>query len=73
MATNKVLLNQGIKYFIFALPLFFIGPSVIYNAFQNKHTLWHYLILAIGIFACLGAVFFMSKGLKTVMKSLFNK
>jgi hypothetical protein len=69
---NKELLSKGIKYLSGALPLLFIGPSVIYNAFMNQQNVWHYLVLAIGIIACLTAVFLMYLGLKTIMKSLFN-
>lgn len=72
MATNKALLSKGIKYLAWALPLLFIGPSVIYNAFINKQNGWHYLVLAIGIGICIGAVYFMFLGLKTLMQSLFN-
>jgi hypothetical protein len=72
MATNKEVLSKGIKYLSGALPLMFIGPSLIYNAFMNKQNVWHYLVLAIGIIACLGAMFLMYLGLKTIMKSLFN-
>ena len=72
MATNKVLLSKGIKYLAWALPLLFIGPSVIYNAFINKQNGWHYLVLAIGIMICIGAVYLMFLGLKTMVQSLFN-
>ncbi|MDI1305154.1 DUF6095 family protein [Flavobacterium sp. ZT3R17] len=72
MATNKELLSKGIKYLAGALPLLFIGPAVIYNAFMNQQNVWHYLVLAIGIIACLAAMFLMYLGLKTIMKSLFN-
>ena len=72
MPTNKELLSKGIKYLAAALPLLFIGPSVIYNAFMNQQNVWHYLVLAIGIIACLTAMFLMYLGLKTIMKSLFN-
>lgn len=72
MATNKVLLSKGIKYLAWALPLLFIGPSIIYNAFINKQSLWHYLVLAVGIIACVGAVYLMFKGLKTMVSGLFN-
>ena len=70
--TNKELLAKGIKYLTGALPLMFIGPTVIYNAFMNQHTDWHYLVLAIGIIACGAAMYFMYAGLKIIMKSLFN-
>ncbi len=55
-----------------ALPLFFIGPSIIYNSFMNKHTVWHYLILGIGIIACFFAIYFTFKGLKTILNSMFK-
>jgi hypothetical protein len=59
MGTNKQLLSKGIKYLAGALPLLFIGPSLIYNAFMNQQNVWHYLILAIGIVACLAAMYYM--------------
>ncbi|TDD94107.1 DUF6095 family protein [Flavobacterium cellulosilyticum] len=72
MATNKEILSKGIKYLAWALPLLFIGPSIIYNAFINKQNGWHYLVLAIGIGICAFAIYFMVLGLKTMMRSLFN-
>jgi hypothetical protein len=72
MPTNKILLNKGIKYLVFALPLVFIGPSVIYNAFMNQQNVWHYLVLAIGCTMCLGAMYLMFKGIQTMVKGLFN-
>ena len=72
MATNKELLSKGIKYLAGALPLLFLGPALIYNAFINKQNVWHYLVLAIGIIACIAAMYLMYLGLKTIMKSLFN-
>lgn len=72
MATNKELLSKGIKYLAGALPLLFVGPAVIYNAFMNQDNVWHYLVLAIGIIACGAAMYFMHAGLKIIMKSLFN-
>lgn len=72
MTTNKELLSKGIKYLAGALPLLFLGPAVIYNAFMNKENNWHYLVLAIGILDCGAAMYFMYAGLKFIMKSLFN-
>lgn len=72
MATNKELLSKGIKYLSGALPLVFIGPSLIYNAFMNKQNVWHYLVLALGIIACIAAMYLMFMGLKIIMKSIFN-
>lgn len=72
MSTNKTLLSKGIKQLAGSLPLLFIGPSVIYNAFMNKKNDWHYLVLFIGILVCLVAVYCLFLGLKTMVKSLFN-
>ncbi len=54
------------------MPLLFIGPSLIYNAFINKQNVWHYLVLAVGIAICIGSVYLIVLGLKTMMRSLFN-
>lgn len=72
MSTNKELLSKGVKYLAWALPLLFIGPSLIYNAFINKENTWHYLVLGIGIAICIGSVYLIVLGLKTMMRSLFN-
>ena len=70
--TDKKLLAKGIKYLSGALPLMFIGPTVIHNAFMNQHTYWHYLVLGIGIVACLASMYLIFTGLKTIMKGIFN-
>ena len=36
MATNKDLLAKAFKYLSGALPLLFMGPAVIHNAFMNQ-------------------------------------
>lgn len=72
MAIDKTLLDKGIKYLLYALPLMFIGPSVMYNAFINKQNVWHWLVLAVGIFLSGLAVYFMFKGVKTITDALFK-
>ncbi len=72
MATNKELLSKGIKYLAGALPLMFLGPSLIFNAFMNQQNVWHYLVLAFGIIACLSSMYLIFKGLRTMIKALFN-
>lgn len=72
MKTNREVLAQGIKYMAWALPLLFVGPTVIYNAFINKQNNWHYLVLALGIVCSISAVYLAFKGLQTIMKSLFG-
>lgn len=67
---DKLVLKRGIKYMAWALPLMFIGPSVIHMSFKNqKHPLF-IPVLGIGIILCLLAVFFAFRGLQTVVKSM---
>ncbi len=72
MSAKKEQLGKGIRLLFGSLPLMFIGPSVIYNAFMNKHTNWHYLVLAIGCILCILAVFLAFKGIKTLTDALFD-
>jgi hypothetical protein len=72
MATNKELLSKGVKYLAGALPLMFIGPSLIHNAFMNQKNVWHYLVLGIGIVACLASIYLIFVGIRTMAKALFN-
>ena len=72
MSDNKKLFDKGVKYMLYALPLMFIGPSVIYNAWINKQNVWHYLVLAVGILLSFLAVYFMFKGIKTLTDALFQ-
>lgn len=70
---NKELLIKGLKYSIGSIPLMFLGPILIHNAFMNKHTNWHYVVLGMGIFICITAVTLMFKGIQIIMKSLFDE
>jgi hypothetical protein len=72
MSSKKQLLDKAIKYLLYALPMMFIGPAVIYNAFQNKDNVWHYLVLAVGIALCFFSVIFLFKGVKNITDSLFQ-
>lgn len=72
MATNKALLAKALKYLSGALPLLFIGPAIIHNAFMNQGNNWHYLVLGIGIALCIYGVYCLYVGLKTIINSLFN-
>lgn len=72
MAANKKSVSKGIKYLTGSLPLLFLGPTVIHNAFINKQNVWHYLVLAIGMLLCFGGVYCMFIGIKKIVYSLFN-
>ncbi len=73
MPTNKKILSKGVQYLSGALPLFFIGPSIIYNANMNKTSNYYLVVLIVGIVFCLGAMFLMFLGIRTIMKSMFDK
>lgn len=72
MATNKELLSKGVKYLFGSLPLMFIGPSVMYNAFMNKNNNWHYLVLTIGCAICVISVILAFIGLRTITNAIFG-
>lgn len=73
MHPDKDLLQKGVKYAVGSMPLMFLGPMVIHNAFMNKHTWIHYIVLGIGIIICGISVFLMWKGIKFIIKSLFDE
>jgi hypothetical protein len=70
---SKELLFKGLKYSIGAIPLMFLGPILIHNAFMNKHTWIHYIVLGVGILICITSVYLMFKGIQIIMKSLFDE
>jgi hypothetical protein len=71
--TQKDQFFKGINYLFGSLPLIFLGPYGVYNAFINKQNMWHYLVLIIAILICLTAVFLIFRGLKLIMNSIFEK
>ena len=69
MPTNKEILNRGIKYAVIALPMFFIGPSIIHSAFKNQQHAFFIPVLGVGIIICILAAIYLFRALKTIMKS----
>ena len=69
---NKELLVKGIKRAFLGIPMMFIGPAVIYNAFMNQDTWVHYLVLAVGILISFGGAYLLFQGVMIMMKGLFN-
>ncbi len=72
MATNKTVLVKGLKYMGWALPLFFIGPTIIHSSFKNQNHPLYIPVLGLGIIFCLLAIIMVVMGLKTIIKSLFE-
>jgi len=73
MATNKIILNRGMKYLACALPAVFIGPAIIHFAFINKQQSLFLLVLSIGILVAVIGIILTFKGILTLVKSLFDK
>ncbi|MBZ9779236.1 DUF6095 family protein [Psychroflexus sp. CAK8W] len=71
--TNKDTLAKGVKYLAGALPLIFIGPSILYSAFNNQDKTLYWPILIIGILISFGAIFLIFKGIMTLLKALFDE
>lgn len=70
--TNKNLLGKGVKYLAAAVPLAFLGPVILYSAFNNQTHPWYIIVLILGAIACIAALFFMFKGIGNLVKSLFD-
>ncbi|WP_405199423.1 DUF6095 family protein [Christiangramia sp. LLG6405-1] len=71
--TDKKTLSKGVKYLAGSLPLVMIGPSVLYNAFNNQDHPWYIPVLIFGIIATFAAIFLMFKGIMTMVNSFFGK
>lgn len=69
---DKTLLNQGLRRALLAMPLMFLGPSVIHNAWINKDKWQHYIVLAVGLLLCGLAVYLMFSGIRIMLKSMFD-
>ena len=70
--TNKALLGKGLKFMAGALPLIIIGPVVLFSSFKNQDHPWFIPILILGLLALTGAIFLLFKGIRIIMRSLFD-
>ncbi|MDX1603747.1 MAG: DUF6095 family protein [Salinimicrobium sediminis] len=70
--TDKDMLFKGLKYLAGALPLSFIGPVVLFSSFKNQENVWFIPVMIFALLAMAAAVFLMFKGIRTVMKALFD-
>lgn len=70
--TNKQLLAKGVKFLAISLPLLFLGPSVLFSAFNNQDKPLFIPVLVVGIVVCGAAMFFIFKGIMTLVNALFD-
>lgn len=71
--TDKNILLKGFKFLFFALLSLFLGPILISLAFSNKEKALYIPILVIGCLISLLAIFFIFKGINTILNSMFKK
>jgi hypothetical protein len=71
--TNKQLLVRGIKRLGLALPLLFLSPYLITLGFLNKDNWTLYLFLIPGIIAGILAILLVFKGLKLMLRAMFEE
>lgn len=72
MSEKKDVLGKGIRYLALSLPLCFLGPSILYSAFNNQDKFLFIPVLILGLVVTFGAGFCIFKGIKTLIKALFE-
>jgi hypothetical protein len=72
MSTNKDVLLKGIKIMGGTLFLLVLAPIVINSSFKNQDHALFIPVLGVGIILFAAAIYFGFKGIKTLMRALFN-
>lgn len=70
--TNKEVLVEGLKKMGIALALLFVGPTLLHLVLTNREKPFFIPLFIIAIIICGLAIYFIFKGLKTIMSSLFD-
>ncbi len=71
--TDKDILTKGIRLMAICLLLMFAGPFMLHVAFSNQEKPLYIPILILAIILCALAVFFLFKGINTILDSMFKK
>lgn len=72
MNTNKEKLYKGVKVMGGTLFLLISAPIVLNSSFKNQDHPMFIPILGIGIILFIAAIYFGFKGIKIIMRALFN-
>lgn len=72
MHTNKEKLLKGVKLMGGTLLLLITAPIVLNSSFKNQDHPMFIPILGIGIVLLVAAIYFGFKGIRTLMRALFN-
>jgi hypothetical protein len=70
--TNKDVLVEGLKKMGIALALLIAGPILLHLVLINREKPFFIPLFIIAIIICGLAIYFIFKGIKTIMSSLFD-
>jgi hypothetical protein len=70
--TNKEILIKGLQHLGIAVVLLFAGPTLLHIVLSNKDKPFYIPLLIIAIIVCAFAVYFIFKGIITILKSIFD-
>ncbi len=73
MTQNKNYLKVGIRLFLFALPLLFVGPVVLTIGFKAIKKDANYLFFILGIILSISAIIVLALAVKRILQYLFEK
>lgn len=71
--TDKEILSKGLQLMLICLFLMFSGPTLLYVALSSEDKPLYIPLLVISILLCAGAIFFLFKGINTILNSMFGK
>lgn len=70
--TDKEVLVKGIKIMLLTAILMFLGPTLFYIGMSNKEKALFIPIMIVASIVLVLALYFMYKGLQTIMNSMFG-
>lgn len=70
--TDKEVLMKGVKIMLLTVVLMFLGPILFYVGLSNKEKSLFIPLMIVASVILVLAVYFMYKGLKTIMSSMFG-
>ena len=71
--TDKKLLVKGIKYMALVIPLLVLTTYLFTFMFLNKETKLFYIVMPLAIAGMTGTFWLGFKGLKTIMRAIFDQ
>ena len=70
---DKIALQQGLKWVMYAIVLAFIGPFVIMQAFKNGGHTWYWPVLIIGLIFSAGSIGLGFLGISGITSAFLGK